>query len=678
MSPEQARGDAGDQRSDLFSLGAVLYELVSGRRAFQRDTAAETLTAILREDPPALAASAAEIPPGFARVIEHCLEKNPAERFQSASDVAFALENLSSASGTAVASSTSGRTKRPLAFTLAVLAIVAAVIGAVALLAGRALSPSSKPTSFTLLTYRQQSVFNALFTPDGKTVLFSAAPSGADPEIFAVNPDFPEPRSLGVKDLHLLSISTKGELAVLTGAKFMNHRLFDGTLARMPLAGGAPREIVEHVREADWSPDGERLAIIRDVDGRDHLEFPIGKVLYESSGYLSDLRVSPGGERVAFFEHPLKYDDRGGVAVVDLAGKKTTLSDGYWGLEGLAWARDGSEILFSAGLSYVQFRVYGVTLGGRRRLALESAGGLTIHDVGPDGRWLATRDDIGWNMIVKAPGAHEESDLSWLDFSQPIAFSPDGRTLLFTEQGGLVGNNYAVCLRKTDGSPLVRLGEGFATDLSPDGKRVLAIIPSERPVLMEYPTGVGEARRIDTGAVEAVRTARWFPDGKRILLCGAEAGHASRCYLLDAGAPPRAITPENVGDGIAAPDGRHFLARVGVTGLGGRLLRAAGPPSLYSVDGSAPRPVPGLTADDILLRFAPDGRSVILARGSLPARIERVFLDTGRRELIRVLTASQAVGVTSIANIVVGDDPEVYAYTPNQQPSRLFLVAGAR
>jgi eukaryotic-like serine/threonine-protein kinase len=677
MSPEQARGEPGDQRSDLFSLGVVLYELVSGRRAFQRDTAAETLTAILRDDPPELAAaSASDVPPALARVIQHCLEKNPAERFQSASDVAFALENLSATSTSAAQAAISGSQRRWSWLPWSVAALFA--LTTVALLAGRALAPASRSVSFAPLTYRQQSVFRALFAPDGKTVIFSAAPSGVDPEIFALNPEFPEPRSLGAKDVQLLSISSKNELAVLTGAKFLNHRLFDGTLARMPLAGGAPREIAEHVREADWSPDGERLAVIRDVKGRDRLEFPMGKVLYETSGYLSDLRVSPSGDRVAFFEHPIKFDDRGGVAVVDLAGRKATLSEGYWGLEGLVWSRDGNEILFSAGLSYAQFRVYAVSLTGRLRQALESAGGLTIHDVAPDGRWLATRDDIGWNMMVKAPGAHEEADLSWLDFSQPIAFSADGRTLLFTEQGGLVGNNYAVCLRQTDGSPVVRLGEGLAVDLSPDGKRVLAIVPSSRPALMEYPTGVGEARRLETGSIEAFRTARWFPDGRRILLCGAEAGHASRCYVLDAGAPPRAVTPENFGDGFPAPDGRHFLARPGLTGVGGRILSAADAPSLYSIDGGEPQPVPGLTADDAIVRFAPDGRSVIVAHGSLPARVDRVFLDTGRRDLIRVITASQAVGVTAIANIVVANDPSVYAYTPNQQPSRLFIVQGAR
>jgi eukaryotic-like serine/threonine-protein kinase len=683
MSPEQARGEPGDHRSDIFSLGAVLYELVSGRRAFQRDTAAETLTAILREDPPELAAASAWAvpPPGLARVVTHCLEKSPSERFQSASDAAFALDALSSASGTATSEAHTGAARSVGAGGrrgLMAVAIVtaAAILAAAAIVVTRMMAPSSRDISFTPLTYRQQAIQRGLFTPDGKTVVFSTVFSGTEPEIFTLTEDAAEPRSLGVKDVQLLSVSSKGELLVLTHAKYLGHRLFDGTLARMPIGGSAPREIVEHVREADWAPDGERLAIIHDVNGRDRLEFPMGTVLYEASGYLSDPRVSPSGDRVAFFEHPTKFDDRGDIALVDLTGKKTTLAGGYWGLEGIAWSRDGREVLFAAGYSLAQFKIYGVTPGGRIRQALESAGGLTLYDIAPDGRWLVTRDDISAAMMVKPEGARDEEDLSWLDFTSPARFSADGRTLLFGEQSGPVGVNYATGLRRTDGSPVVQLGEGLGTDLSPDGKWALSLVPASPQKLMMYPTGAGEARRVDTGAIDSLSSARFFPDGRRILLCGAEPGHTSRCSVHDGDGPPRAVTGENVGNGLPAPDGRHFLAIPG--GAYSRVGAMNNPPEMYSIDGGAPRPVPALTAADIVARFSPDGRSVIVTHNTVPAHVERVFLDTGRREPMYQIAPPRTAGIITVSNLVVADDPSAYAYSLYQSVSRLFIAKGAR
>lgn len=298
--------------------------------------------------------------------------------------------------------------------------------------------------------------------------------------------------------MQLLAVSSKGELAVLIGPKYVWYRLFTGTLARMPLDGGAPREIQEGVRQADWSPDGSQLAIIREVGGKDRLEYPIGKVLREVSGYMSDVRVSPQGDRIAYFEHPRKWDDRGSVNIVDLAGNNFVLSEGYWSERGLAWSPNGEEVLFSASLSGGSFTVYAVTLSGRRRIAYQAPGGLTIQDVARDGRWLATRLDYRYAAMVHTPGnaadRDEDRDLSWLNTSHARALSQDGHTLLFAETA--LGTNYAVCLRKTDGSPVVRLGEGWPADLSADGKLALAVVQSRPPQLVIYPTGAGETQQL--------------------------------------------------------------------------------------------------------------------------------------------------------------------------------------
>jgi eukaryotic-like serine/threonine-protein kinase len=671
MAPEQVRGRKADVRSDIFSFGAILYEMLSGKRAFHGDSAADTMSAILREDPPDLSLTNQNLPPGLERIVRHCLEKNPEQRFQSARDLAFDLESLSglSAPGARPIAAKPGPSRRGLLGAAAVAVLAAAI--AASYLAGRRAERRSAPAgpSFSQLTFRQQPIFKARFAPDGKTIVFSAATKGNTPEIFSLRPDYPGATARGLPGVHLLAISSKGELAVLTRARYIAHNLFDGTLARMPLEGAAPREILEGVREADWSPDGADLAVIRDVNGKDRLEFPVGKVLCEASGYLSDPRFSPKGDRIAFFEHPIKYDDRGLIAVVDLSGRKTVLSEGYWGEEGLAWSPDGEEVLFSAGTAYNNFKIYAVTLSGRRRIAFDSAGGLTIQDAGAGGRWLVTRDDFFRKMLALAPGEKDERELSWLDLSEPIALSPDGKTLLFTEESGSVGVNYAVCLRGTDGSAVVRLGEGSAVDLSPDGKWALAVVPASPQQLVLYPTGAGEKRRLESGGLVSYDSARFFPDGRRLLVCGAETGRAVRCYIQEiAGGKPRPVTPEGASQGFVSPDGGSILVRGGA----GALL-------LYPSGGGEPRSVPGTTPEDHVLRWGADGRSLVLYRGAqVPVHSERLDLATGRREPLRTFGTAETAGALRIGTFALTNDGKSYAYDYAYQLSHLFVVEGAR
>jgi Tol biopolymer transport system component len=523
--------------------------------------------------------------------------------------------------------------------------------------------------SFSQLTFREEPIFNARFAPDGKTVLYSAAPAGNSPQIYSLRTGFPGATSLGLRDVHLLSVSPQGELAVLTHARYIAHGFFQGTLARMPIEGGAPREILDDVREADWAPDGKGLAVVRNVDGSDRLEYPIGKVLVASGGYLSNPRFSPDGDRIAYFEHPMEWDDRGLVAVVDLAGHRTVLSEGYWGEEGLAWSPSGGEVLFSAGTAYNNFRVYAVDLSGHRRDVLESAGGVTIQDVGRDGHRLVTRDDYLRRMLVHVPGQVGERDLAWLDLSHPVTLSPDGKTLLFCEESGSVGLNYATCLRQTDGSPVVQLGEGEAEDLSPDGRWALADVPTSPQQLVIYPTGAGEPRRLERGGIVSYESARFFPDATRILACGHEEGHAVRCYAQAiTGGAPRAVTPEGTTNGWVSPDGRTIVVD-----------RSAGGLELVSVDGGDPRPVPGAAPHDTSGGWDASGRAIFVADpGSVPQQVDRLDVATGRRTPVHTFAPSDLAGVLQIGPGTVSADGGSYAYGTNMTISHLFLVAGGR
>ena len=619
---------------------------------------------ILHKEPEPISTVQPLTPPALERTIQVCLAKDPDERWQSAGDLWKELRWIAeggSQTGAPIAHVVRRSRRRPIAW---IVASVLAVIAAAALLLASRFGRGPEPLVFRQLNFRREAIFQAAFASEKDTVVYSAATLGNTPQIFVVRPDYPEPQPLGSRGMHLLAVSSKGELAVLLDARYVWFRLFTGTLARMPLSGGAPREVQEGVRQADWSPDGSQLAIIREVGGKDRLEYPVGKVLREVSGYMSDLRVSPRGDQIAYFEHPRKWDDRGSVNIVDLTGKNTVLSEGYWSERGLAWSPNGEEILFSASLSGGSFTVYAVTPGGRRRVAYQAPGGLTIEDVAHDGRWLATRVDYRYGAMVHAPGDAADRDLSWLNTSHARALSQDGKTLLFAETG--LGTNYSVCLRKTDGSPVVRLGEGWPVDLSADGKWALAIVQSRPPQLVIYPTGAGETQQLKHGEIENYVTAHWLPDGKSVLISGNEPGKGTRFYWQEIGGPPRPVTPEGTRDGWLSSDGKRFLAQ-----------GAEGTYSVYSITGGEPRPVAGLTPADVIAQWSGDGRSVLAyRRAEIPCRLEQIDLATGHRKTFKELVPPDRVGLLSMREVFVTDDLRSYAYTAYYQVSSLFVSEG--
>jgi hypothetical protein len=674
MSPEQVEGKEVDVRSDIFSLGAVLYEMVTGGRAFQGQSDFSVASAILVKEPEPISTLQPLTPPALERTIRVCLAKDPDARWQSAGDLCKELRWIAEGGShiempiAAAARRAIGPRMARLAWMVAIAAVFALVAAAALLFAARS-GRGPEPMAFRQLNFRREAIFQAAFA-DKETVVYSAATSGNTPQIFMVRPDYPEPKPLGPPGMQLLAVSSMGDLAVLIGAKYVWYRLFTGTLARMLLDGGAPREIQEGVRQADWSPDGSQLAIIREVGGKDRLEYPIGKVLREVSGYMSDVRVSPQGDRIAYFEHPRKWDDRGSVNIVDLEGNNTVVSEGYWSERGLAWSPKGVEVLFSASLSGGSFTVYAVTLAGRRRIAYQAPGGLTIQDAARDGRWLATRLDYRYAAMVHTLGDAEDRDLSWLNTSHARALSQDGHTLLFAETA--LGTNYAVCLRKTDGSPVVRLGEGWPADLCADGKLALAVVQSRPPQLVIYPTGAGETRQLKRGEIENYVTAQWFRDGKSVLINGNEPGKGTRFYVQEigvqqtGGGAARPVTPEGTRDGWLSSDGKLVLAR----GPEGKYF-------VYPIAGGEPRPVPGLTEEDVLAQWSADSRSVLVyRRAEIPCRIERVDLATGHRMPFKEFTPADRTGLLSMREIFVTDDLRSYAYTAYYQVSSLFLSEG--
>jgi Tol biopolymer transport system component len=668
MSPEQVRGRDVDARSDIFSFGAVLYEMLSGRRAFRGDSAVETMSAILKEEPADLVETGRSISPSLDRIVRHCLEKSPSARFQSAGDIAFDLEALSGTSQSqpalAARAGTRDRWRTP-------AAILAAVVAAVALglwFGRRAAHPLP---SFQQLTFQRGTIVSARFAPDGATILYGASWNGRPFEVFSVRPESQLSRPLGFTG-DILSISPSSILALSLGRHFFTSFDSSGTLADVSLSGGAPHETLEGVEWADWAPDGKTLAIVRRSEGSDQLEIPAGTPVFRTAGWIGHPRLSPDGRRIAFLAHPSLIGDIGDVVVMDVRGRELRRSTGWSSIQGLCWSRNGDEVWFTGTRAGGNRFLWALSLSGRERLLANAPGILTIHDAQRD-RALVSLETPRVGMIGAMADAATERDLSYLDWSAARDISPDGRLLLFDENaegGGPTGSIFV--LRAGDPSP-ARIGDGYSIGLSPDAKSALAIPfdQSDRRFLI-LPTGLGEPRALPPHP-GTILGADWTPDGKAILFGSSENGRPSRLKLQDvATGAIRPVTGEGVEillyAHLISPDSKFVIARGA-----DRALR------LYPLAGGDPRPLPRIAPGEQPLRWSEDGASLyVYTPGALPARVDSVRLSDGRRERWKDLVPADLSGVVFIRAPVITPDGKHYVYSYTRILSELFLVRGIR
>ena len=671
MAPEQVRGTAADARSDIFALGCVLYEMLTGRRAFQGETGAETLTAILREEP---AAIGNHVPVSIARIVERCLEKRPEERFQSARDLAFALGSAveTSASGQILPVSAEPITRgvsRPVKWALAALIVTGALIGAYLLGRGaeEAGAPGGEP-KFTQLSFDYGTVRAARFGPDGQTVVYGAAWKGEPIRLFLTRIDSADSTPLNLPDAELLSVSSNGELAVSLGHQFTGW-MGEGTLARVPLLGGGPRSVLEGVREADWAPDGSDLAVVRRVEGRERLEYPIGTVLVETTGYISHIRFARDGERIAFADHPIWADDLGSVAVVDLAGQKTTLSNSGASVRGVAWSPSGQEVWFTD-CSDTVCALRAVDLSGRERVVLSGLSEMLLLDVSPEGRVLLGRETSLRQVEALVAGRDRPADFSLRTNSMCRYMTPDGGALVLSDQGL---TRYAAFLQRVDGSPPVLLGEGDAYNMSEDGKWVLSLTPDAVPRILIHPTGPGESRELPNPDGVLANNARWLPGGKIVVL-GPTATEGSRGYLFDpAGQVPRPFTPEGI---VVIPGRQSIPASPDGTGIVAQ--NADGAFVIYPIDGEDPEPIARLGAGDFPIEWAEDGRSLYVGRQKGVAwQIRRLDLATGEATDWMEIVPTDPAGLR-LSLVYVTPNGRYWLHSSSRLLTDLFVAEGLK
>lgn len=667
MSPEQVRGKTLDHRSDIFSFGAILYEMLSGRRAFRGDSAAETMSAILKDDPPDLSATTQNVSPALERVVHHCLEKNPEQRFQSARDLAFHLDALSSISSAPLPIPPLSAGPRRRRLLLAVAGVLAAAVAAGVV--WRLSTPKAEPARYRQLTFRRGTILTARFAKDGESIVYGAAWDGEPFRVFSMQAGSPESAAVDLPPADLLSVSASGELALSLNRRFFFGWISDGTLARAPFAGGAPRELLERVQDADWAPDGS-LAIVRWVEGKTRLECPEGRVLFETPGWISHPRVSPDGTRIAFLDHPVYGDDRGAVSVVRAGEAPRRLTPVYQSTQGIAWTPDARAIWFSASEKGANTSLLAVDLAGRVRTVARAPGRLRLLDISHAGRVLVARESSVASVFVGGPGGLKERDLSWLDQSTARDLSADGTKLLLTEEGEGAGAPSSVYLRGTDGSPAVRLGDGVGTALSAGGKWAVVIVFGSRPQLWLLPTGPGEPKLVPRGPIEQYHWARILPDGRHVVISANEKGGGVRLFVQEiTSATVRPITPEGTAYLLPpSPDGNFVPS-----------ADSEGQVRLYPINGGEPRPLPGVGPGDEVLLWSADGRSLLVRRRlTLPVRIDRVDVTTGKAALWREIAPADRTGMTAVSSVWISADESTYTYTVQRLLSELYLAEGLR
>lgn len=663
LSPEQASGRPVDYRADQFAFGALLYEMATRDRPFKRATLVESLAATIAEDLEPARSKRPDLPAPLEWLIDRCLSKDPSDRYASTSDLARELaslrDHLSDLTRMPSDAMTAGRGRLSRRWKTWPAAIIAGVAVGAAGFGIAKLTPAPSIPTYKPLTFQRGLVTGARFGPDGKTVYYSAAYGGDPSRVFQTYLDRPESKLLDIPPGFLLGVSSKLELAVLlTGDR--NSYASIGTLARVPAIGGTPRPLVEGATYADWAPDGEQLAVIRE-DGR-RCEFPIGRPIASQCGMI---RVSPEGGLVAIHRS-------GMLEILDLTGRRVAGDDDIRVVFGFAWSPDGRELWFTGSEtgSVHDRALYALSLTGARRLVARIAGAMSVYDVAPDGKSALIATGAGWwGINASSADADKERPLDLFGRSEIAGLSANGKWLLVDETREVGRGAY---LRSTDGASTILLKRDRARGLSPDGAWVLLHPRGDSSRLELMPTGAGESRAVPINAglePTADEIALWSRDGRRLFMWLRPKGgddRAPRLYVRDGEASWQPVTPPAPpGPFAVSPDGRLLAVR-----------EQDGFVTLFSTDGRPARRLDGERGSPI--HWSADGQLFLRGPEQFPARIYRRNLITGRVDSWRTIAPADPSGVMFIARVLMADDGRSLVYQYSRGLNELYLVRDVR
>ncbi len=629
MSPEQVRGMPVDHRSDIFAFGAILYEMLSGRMAFRRDTPADTMSAILKEEPPALPPAHSGIAPALTRLVDHCLEKNPAERFQSARDLTFHLEAVSGVSSSgALASAPAGaavssRTWRAAGLVLGGIG-AGLLLGAVA---GARLGSgtSSTPPTLRYLSYSGKDAEPSA-SPDGRLIAYTTLREGRSQIWLKQFPGGDEVALTGGPDDSEPRVSPDGSQVLFTRADEEQLSLY-----RIPVVGGEPRKIIEDARSGDWSPDGKRIAFLRDEVNEGGLLSVLGSV--DVSGQesreitrvpltaLSSVRWSPDGRTLACVTSRSENSPET-ILLVDASGQSTRSlipppPEGR--LSSLAWMGSGAALVYAQSESFVS--ATSSQEGGRVMVQDVASGKAEVRmwlptmarevDILRAGTLVMAVPSLRQNLAESAlQGAAAAEGPRWLTRGQSVdrqpVFSPDGQWVLFTSSRG---GNLDLWKISMESGAIRRITEDPADDWDPaftrDGRSILW--SSNRGGHFEIWTcaadGTG-ARQLSRDGVDAENPTT-TPGDEWIVYNSTNPAHSGVWKMRADGSGAARIVAGTWSTPEVSPDGVHVAFRSGT--LPRRLLVAR-------VDNGQIVGAPIMTdpgAPNARARWTPEGRSLV-------------------------------------------------------------------
>jgi hypothetical protein len=675
MSPEQARGEPVDFRSDQFSLGSMLYEMATGKRAFRGKTRIDTLAAVLNEEPEPIARLRPGVPPPLRWAIERCLAKAAGDRYQSTRDLARELrgirEHLSEVSG-AVAPAEHVSPRRRLRLLAAATAVIAAGAGLWALFGG--LRAARTEPDFRRLTFRSGAVSRALFVPQSSSILYTASWDGQPVRSYLTLPASKGvDRGLEGEPQVPLGFTEDGsEVLVLLGGSRPAINLV-GTLAWWPVLGGKARPILENAGWADWARRGHFLAVVREEGSERALELWSSDMkklreLFRTAGAISHVRISPDEREIAFIHHPSRYDDAGEVRRISVDGTRMrVVSPLFERCLGLGWdPRSGKPWFTGSRENIYATSLWSATSSGSPRLVAAFPEFFLLQDVS-DAGCLFVASSGGTTLMLRRAGSPPH-DFSWLGSTIVADVSPDGRSLLFLD-GSASEGTLGTWIRPIDGGEAIRIADGDPGKFSPDGKWVITSsrVTTGAPQLILAPVGRGRTRQLTKPP--GVYSSPSFADSGTLLFKRSESGRSEVWRMGTDGKAASSLGAPNCSMPASNPTATSFLC--------------VGEPA-----GSALYVYPVEKRGEGRKLYALEDSQFVYARWNESGG--RIFAVTSDRRLLTLDSSSGALlhqepvpvregaGYDSLLAAAMAADGSIQAYSISHFSSRLYLCRGLR